>query len=433
MANASITANASFTTNTSITSNATKLAMCAIKITGGFHLSSANEQVFQNIYVPSFVLTTVMLLIGGPGNSLVFYIYFAKWRKSTARIFILALAGFDMVNCLVTMPMEMAVLYNIIVFDHPIVCKVFRNITFTMNNGSSFVLTGIAYDRYNRICRPLKKQLDTLQAKKIVVASMLFSVVFAWPSLVLYGTQTIPIPVPGKPYVCLIGKTCLYEDSYVPTVYPLLLSLLLTTGNVIIDAILIFVYSKIGYEVWQRSTDIEYSSSKKTRKASTSTLSTDDNMINRKENTVMTPLNSSSGKEDQADENKTTPSPKKAPSRQISTQSMKMSTFRQRSLSVASIESRKAQMHKTTLMLFMVTLLFMGSFVPYCVIAIIRAVNKDYYLNLSTVGKAVYNLFLRTYMLSSSLNPIIYSFLSVEFRKECGKLFNRAKYVFSRK
>jgi hypothetical protein len=47
-----------------------------------------------------------MFLIGGPGNTLVFYIYFAKWRKTTARIFILALTAFDMINCFLKLSMK---------------------------------------------------------------------------------------------------------------------------------------------------------------------------------------------------------------------------------------------------------------------------------------------------------------------------------------
>ena len=415
--------------------NSTNLQKCAIKFTNETLLDIANETAFRSIYLPSFVFTIMMFLIGGPGNALVFYIYFAKWRKTTARIFILALAGFDMINCFVTMPMEMVALKNILQFDKGYVCKVFRYITFMMNNGSSFVLSGIAYDRYNRICKPLKSQLQPTQAKIIVIVAIVFSIVFAWPSLLLYGSMTVQLPSPTTPKFCLLGKTCLYEDKYLLTDYPLMFTFVLLVGNIIIDIALIFAYSKIGYEVVQRSSDIDPSSSKKIRKASTSTLSTDDYML-KKESEFSTPLNGSANQRDCDEEikmNANSGNAKKAPTRQISTLSMKRGTFRQRSLSVASIESRKSQMHKTTLMLFMVTILFMGSFVPYCVIAILRGVDKNHYGSLSSGGKAAYNLFLRFYMLSSSLNPVIYCFLSVQFRKECSEFFKQIKRFVVRK
>lgn len=381
-----------------------------------------------------------MLLIGGPGNSLVFYIYFAKWRKTTARIFILALAGFDMMNCFFTMPMELTVLANIIMFDIGPVCKVFRYITFMMNNGSSVILAGISIDRYIRICMPLRVQLQPSHAKRIVILALVLSVLFAWPALLMYGIQTLQFPVPGKPHICIIGKTCLYEEEYMNTDYPLIFTMVLLIGTLLIDICMIVLYSMIGYQVIQRGNAIEPAPSTKWRKGSTSTENTDDGIIispTRNDDDSGKPLHNSNdifpNNEPTIYIPRTSERPKKKVVKQSSAQSMKRDAFRQRSLSVSSIETRRAQMYKTTLMLFMVTILFMGSFIPYCVISIIRALNKNYYTNLSTSGKAVYNLFLRTYMLSSSLNPVIYCFLSVQFRNECKALYKQLKLFFSRK
>jgi hypothetical protein len=52
---------------------------------------------------------------------------------------------------------------------------------------------------------PLRPQLRTKHAKVVVFIALIMSVVFAWPALLLYGTQTIPIPVPGKLHICIIG------------------------------------------------------------------------------------------------------------------------------------------------------------------------------------------------------------------------------------
>jgi hypothetical protein len=65
-----------------------------VPLSEGIYLETANTQIFKTIFMPSFVFTTIMFLIGVPGNALVFYIYFAKWRKTTGRIFILALTAF---------------------------------------------------------------------------------------------------------------------------------------------------------------------------------------------------------------------------------------------------------------------------------------------------------------------------------------------------
>lgn len=412
--------------------NSTSLPMCSVKITEGIYLEKANTQIFETIFMPSFVFTVIMFLIGGPGNTLVFYIYFAKWRKTTARIFILALTAFDMINCFVTMPMELAVLLNIIMFDHGPTCKFFRYVTFMMNNGSSVVLAGIAIDRYIRICMPLRPQLRTKHAKVVVFIALIMSVVFAWPALFLYGTQTIPIPVPGKLHICIIGKTCLYEDHFLATSYPLIFTMVLLIGNLIIDIGLVTCYSLIGYQVIKRGTATEPTPSVKMRKDSISTMSTDDNNLDykRQEDRELHPLHSPENSVNlSAEKNEKHTSPEKTKSKPVrqSSASKKRDMFRQRSLSISSIEARRSQMYKTTFMLFMVTILFMGSFIPYCVIVIIRSLYKDYYNNLTTIGKAVYNLFLRFYMLSSSLNPVIYCFMSIQFRQQCKYFFKQIK------
>ena len=412
--------------------NSTSLPMCSIKITEGIYLETANTQIFKTIFMPSFVFTTIMFLIGVPGNALVFYIYFAKWRKTTGRIFILALTAFDMINCFFTMPMELAVLSNFIMFDHGSICKYFRYVTFMMNSGSSFVLAGIAIDRYIRICMPFRPQLRTKHAKVVVFIALIMSVVFAWPALLLYGTQTIPITVPGKLHICIIGKTCLYEDHFLATSYPLIFNIVLLIGNIIIDIGLITCYSLIGYQVIKRGRAVEPTPSVKMRKASISTMSTDDNILDykRPEERELHPLSSPENSVNvsaEKNEKQNSPDKTKCKVTMQSSASKKRDTFRQRSLSVSSIEARRTQMYKTTSMLFMVTLLFMGSFVPYCVIVMIRLLNKDYYYNLTSIGKAVYNLFLRFYMLSSSLNPVIYCFMTIQFRQQCKDFFKQIK------
>lgn len=71
-----------------------------------------NDFVFDKVYIPSFIYTIVMLVIGCLGNLIVFYIYFTRWRKTTSRVFILALAAFDLINCFITTPTELYFMLN---------------------------------------------------------------------------------------------------------------------------------------------------------------------------------------------------------------------------------------------------------------------------------------------------------------------------------
>ena len=414
------------TSMTNITSSGNS-SSSAIYIRSGPLFDKVNDGFFKSTYIPSFVYTIIMMLIGCPGNILVFYVYFSKWQRSTARVFIISLALFDLVNGFITTPTELAFMWNIFRWTDPITCKFSRFLTFMMNNASSFTLLGIAIDRYMRICRPLHPSMSTNHAKKVVFVSVFFAILFAWPALVIYGIKTIPYRIPRTPIVA-VGTTCLIEDYFNDTIWPLVFTIVLLVGNLAIDVVLIVLYTLIAIQVIRRGSfdrDRDSSVRSKLRKASTSTTTTDDGVLEdgNSEHENKSPsiiarftkkfhgsIKEANGK---TDDRKPGGKPHMSPA-------ARRSQFRrQRSMSLQSEEARRVRMIKTTIMLFLVTLLFMVAFIPYCVIVIIRYVNPMYYFTLSTTGKAVYQFFLRSYLLSMSLNPVIYSFMSEQFREEC--------------
>ena len=114
------------------------------------HLSLTVEKISEKriyIYIPSIIYTCILLIIGIPGNSTVFYIYFTRWKPSSTRVFIIALAVLDFTNCLFTLPFELANMLNPFTFDHSVLCKVFRFFTYTCNSGGALLLIAIALDR----------------------------------------------------------------------------------------------------------------------------------------------------------------------------------------------------------------------------------------------------------------------------------------------
>jgi len=405
---------------------------------------------------------------------IVFYVYLRRYRKTTSRIFIVALAGFDLVNCCL-LPFEMAIITHIVKFDYPGICKFSRFVTFMMNNCSSFTLLVISVDRYIRICSPLKTPINNKQAKMWIIISVVAAVIFSWPAGVFYGTFTIPIPSKIRG-VCIMANLCLVENQYTDSVYPLYFTTMLLAGTLLIDLVLIICYTCIAYRVIKRGS---FDDKCKCRKDSMNSCSTENDVLEdasrnspivirqlsynlsseaaskikakaNATNDESTPLETQSNiKKDSGGSGKKGfknragfesssfgGSMKAFISRQGSESGSGSGSVRekssirnaankrlqfqkQRSMSSQSIESRRAQMYKTTLMLFLVTLLFIVSFVPCCVIVIIRYINPQYYNLLTDTGKTVYQLFLRTYLLSSALNPFIYSFFSQQFRTEC--------------
>lgn len=95
-----------------------------------------------------------------------------------------------------------------------------------------------------------------------------------------------------------------------------------------------------------------------------------------------------------------------------------------------SVHGRIYNVGRTTFMMFIVTLVFMVTFAPYCVMALLRDLNSfDNYNALPNAEKSVFQLFLRSYFLSSAINPIIYNFLNRYFRKRCKQIVKHA-FIF---
>ncbi|XP_059169960.1 uncharacterized protein LOC131951635 [Physella acuta] len=151
-------------------------------------LDEENSEVVKKL--PTYILLAILMLVGLPGNALVILVYGFRFPPSTTKSFIMAMASFDLLNCLLGMPFEMVDLRKDIDLDIPAACKVMRFLVSLSSCGSVTVLVVVAVDRFRRICQPFRKQMSVRQSKILVGLMVLFSFVFCSPALVLYGKQT---------------------------------------------------------------------------------------------------------------------------------------------------------------------------------------------------------------------------------------------------
>lgn len=404
------------------TSGSPATAMCSKVVLNDGHVARLNSNTMDLLYIPTIVYVSVLLCVGIPGNALVAYVY-TSWRRSPSRLVIIALAVFDLVNCLFTIPTEIYFILNIYLDPNPILCKVTRFFTFSMNNASSFVLLFIAVDRFKRIYKPLKLPFSNRITKTMIGISFAVAFIFSWPSLLIYGRQTFNIPLSND--TCIRVRTCLIDDDVKTSIFPLLFNIILTAGTILIDIIMISVYAYIGSRSIKaiRETNrffpkfafntndtmdfsVEYS-----QEAHDPIIVNRKHSQNYKKNSTATLSNDIHSKFDSLDRKGST----------VTIISTKRGHSAKSSIQKADRKGRR-QMLKSTFMLFLVTVLFIGSFIPYCALVFIRYSRPTYYPELSSAGKATYNVFLRSYMMSSALNPVIYSFLSSKFRKQCHRI-----------
>lgn len=368
------------------------------------------------LYTPALVYTILLLIIGVPGNSIVLYVYTQKWGRSSTRTFILGLALLDLVNCLVTYPMEIALMTRPYLFDYPVLCKVTRFATYGCNTASGLVLIAIAVDRYQRICRPLNKPMTTQTAKIVIFCSIGVAVVFLWPALVLYGTMSIRVSR------TVVLKLCQIQDNFVVSVYPLVFFVFNGVCTVIIFLILTIIYSFVGMKVCRLRTF----RSKSCSVTSISEFTDEDDQLYlgnckgaNSSQRELQPLKNKRKRPDNGSNDDIPPAPG-AIKVVLKTTS---DTLKKARKSVT--DKRFRRVSKTTVMLFLVTLLYVICFTPFLGIAFHRTIHKEAFKNMTRSERMAFYVILRSYLLNCAINPIIYSFCNDLFRKECAYLFKK--------
>uniref|UniRef100_A0A0B6ZQS0 G-protein coupled receptors family 1 profile domain-containing protein n=1 Tax=Arion vulgaris TaxID=1028688 RepID=A0A0B6ZQS0_9EUPU len=198
--------------------------------------------------VPAMTFLIILATVGLIGNTLVLFVYSRKFKQTSTRIFIMAIAGFDIVTNVVAIPGEIYDMFHIWDFNQPMVCKIrlFVNAFTTMV--AAMVLVAVAAVRYRKICKPFRTQVSVKLSKIISVILALASLVFSVPYAIINGRQTKDTPRKG-----IQGYECTIDDAYVNTIWPLVNSAFFIFLFVACCVPLVVMYILIGITAWKHS------------------------------------------------------------------------------------------------------------------------------------------------------------------------------------
>ncbi|XP_045186977.1 muscarinic acetylcholine receptor M2-like [Mercenaria mercenaria] len=433
-------------------------------------LMNYNIREFQS-KLPAIIYTSILMLIGTPGNIIVLYVYFFKWRKSTSRMFILFLTALDLINCVTTLPMEIYIMIYSVILDKPWLCKVTRFSTYTLNSSSAAILVAIAIDRFRRICRPHGPQFSASKSKRICIGCIMLAFTLTWPALLFYGTRIIPL---GQVH----GKACLLENKYDTSIYPTIFFVFQMASTVVIFTTLSVLYYFVGIQVCKHRQmrmrrKAETAAAKDMIENEKTSTSKEDTLLQESDSTDLkiTQIRRKSIKENKLDgielkpleinhlhvsssfndvsaadtvstcdgrsrcdtirsrcdtiislpdEHRNGGSSKKRPRTSKHKFTKRKGTLKDSLTKVnGHCMHMKLRIGRSTLMLFLITCAYIVSFLPFYIIAIIRQTYSDFLSQLEGTSYMTYNVFLRSYLLSSAINPIIYSFCNAQFRSFC--------------
>lgn len=319
-----------------------------------------------DLFLPAIVYTSVLMTLGTIGNSLTLIVYMKHLVKpSTKRLFILVLASCDFISCTILLPALIAENYFSYTFTAYRVCKGIRYLLYFAPYSSIFTLLLISLERYRKICHPFNWQITLSLAKKLLcVLTVILPAIFATPAAIFSGFSTINTGVGN-----ITGADCHNADEFKHTPFPLIYGVFLLLTATISSVVLIVIYSLIWKATWRHIRfDIQEDPNKGINAENILTVSQNLDMPSRHDNGEL-------------------------------------------------------NMKKVTRIMFGVTLVFILSFVPTCVVQILNAVVPDFFNKLNHFEKILYQLLLRSFIISYSVNPVVYGFMDMAYRKACKKVF----------
>ena len=159
-------------------------------------LGSQTPEVIAVIVILSFLSIT-----GTAGNALVLYVFYQKKDKQVSTLFIIVLAFVDFTTCLIVIPYTIILESRAFMLYYDFLCKLYQFLITSNIPFSALIMVAIAIDRYFCICHPFLHTLNLRRAKIITVVLGMFSCGLGVIVSLMYGVydhlDNVMMPPPG--------------------------------------------------------------------------------------------------------------------------------------------------------------------------------------------------------------------------------------------
>ncbi|KAL3891642.1 hypothetical protein ACJMK2_003894 [Sinanodonta woodiana] len=384
------------------------------------------------LLLPVMVFYVTIMAFGIIGNIFVLIIYFYRFKRMSARCYILTLAMLDLGVCCIGIPYHIFDLLHPYTYFSSAACKTLTFLLTFFTYGSIFVLLVVGIDRFLKICRPLKRQMSDFGSRKACLIAVGTALLIAWPQVVIYGHSTA---IPSG-HLNITGVECFIDDSYKHTRYPLIY-----IGFIIFIAIstiltLIALYSCICYQIFlyekrqadllRTTTRFNFCSCKETKNPTNVKYVTSLS----EEETESTPLDTfenENGKQTDMGNSELQTSGSSSRSRSQCTESVRSNPE-----PVAASNNKRKITRKITMMMLSITVVFVISYTPSTIMLLADRLVEGLWENNDTTKIKMYDFLLRSYVINNVANPIIYGFWDNRFRSECILLLKRVCFCHCR-
>ena len=407
-------------------------------------MSLLDQSMGRSLLLVAVYVGTLMVL-GTLGNIVVVFIYVVRWREETIKYFIGSLASLDLITSAICMPLELSMLVHPVTMDNDVLCKVTRFSRAFTSLSSGFLLVIIAFDRFKRICRFGHHQFTTFAAKVLCIIAISLGLIFAIPSLVVFGRF-------NRTNYDIIETACSVSGKMEGNIFPLIYYVILVALFIGMSTSLFVLYILVGVKL-HRLPHRRRMMSLRPASASCDASSTHDQDSNKQE-----PKNKSIKEDIRIPRADTLPREPKNKMINVDTIIPRadslprfddallrkekagnpiirhysfgdLDRIRKRVVStIQSAEKRTRARNRMSLTLFVITALVVIAYLPYVILVIANSVIDDFLPNLSTSSQVAYNIGIVSHFLSSALNPFVYGFCSKNFRTKLSETHKDISY-----
>ena len=371
-------------------------------------LSELNDQKAV-LLIPAILYVAVLMIVGFIGNILVCIFYGCKTKPNPNSFFIIVLATFDLISCVITMPIEIMDMRFFYMFTNAAACKAARFLNSFATMGSAATLLAIAIDRHRRMCRPFKKQWDLKDARVACLVAAAFSLILSWPAPIFYDSVSVNVTDPQNTSVTLEGFDCTTTKDKEYQSYLLAFNAVQFVVFIIAVCILGILYCMIGRVLYRhKRRRLKYASAHVTHHNSA---------LNSTETNVS--LTACSVKDLSSE--KTFPNIEFSDKNEVVLRtkpalSESRPTSRE-SHAISQDHSPDIKTVKYTIIMLTITVVFVLSFLPYLILILWRLFQSGYEVDLlSDAGLVAFQIGIRSYLLNSATNPLLYGFFNPKFR-----------------
>lgn len=363
-----------------------------------------NEQA--ELMAPVMIYLGIVMLVGLFGNGMACYFYNCESKQSSNTVLIAAVTAYDLILCGVSIPFEITELRFFYLFTNSGACKCLRFVNYFGTVGSAFTLLVIAADRYRKICKPFKRQLKLKEARIACGILVLVSLAISWPALVFY--RSVKVDIQTKNGTVVKGFDCTTTRRQDYKLYLLIFNGFYLISFVISSFSLCVMYILVGRVLLRQKRNRRHTLMQTATDSNSRGADNDRNEYHQTENSVMEPKVTISFE--------TTYS---------TASGMTLPRTRQSNICRTTQNQLNISNVKYTSMMFVITVVFILSYLPHLTLALWQALTNEYESNvLSEIAVIAFQIGLRSYFLNSAINPFVYGFFNPNFRQFFCKTFS---------